>query len=59
MTLTVTRHIKDNYSKETSSLFLAKMIAILEMTHSNTYVSDQHRATTTNGVTQNNNSTTT
>ena len=36
-TLTVTRHQKDNKSKATSSLFPVKLIAKLEMTHSNAY----------------------
>ena len=36
-TFTVTRHLKNNKSIATSSLFLVKMITKLERTHSNEY----------------------
>ena len=49
-TFTVTRHSKENESKATSSLFLAKMIAKLKRTLSNAHQNkDPHRTPTSNG----------
>ena len=57
---TVTKNLKDNKSKATSSLFIVKIIARLERTQRNEYQNKhQHRTPQTTGGTYNNRSTTT
>ena len=54
-----TRHQEDKQSKETSSLFIIKMIAKLERTHSNEQQNREQTQNPTMGATINNESTTT
>ena len=56
--LTITRHQEDKLSKAISSLFLIKMIAILEWTYSNVQQNIEQLQTPTMGVTINKKSTT-